>query len=757
MIQFDLPKQKSSIIKVLGVGGGGSNAVNFMFKQDIEGVDFIICNTDSKAIEQSDVPNKIQLGPHLTQGLGAGADPSVGKLATEESLEEIRKILEVNTRMAFITVGMGGGTGTGGAPIIAKICKDLGILTVGIVTTPFGFEGPRRQKQAEEGINQLKPLVDTLLVISNDKLRVQYGNLKMKEAFTKADNVLATAAKCITDVINSRGHIIVDFADVCTVMKNGGVAILGKAEVEGENRAQRAIEEALNSPLLNDNDIKGAKWILLNINSAEGEHECTMDELETINNFLRERTGEHSDVIMGMGYDATLDKKLGITLIATGFEGKDPFKTETPKKAEAPIEEKIVMTLVTDAVAAEQIKQEPVSNEVNEKAEDHFILDQTEEAPIHFSFDQAPAIEAPSLLDEEELVEEEVKEVVLDKYDTIWELNAEATIAAANSIEEEMEEDELEEMEEDEMLESEEEVEEEMEVMAFENSELMPTLVLEEEPAFEDEVEANMEEEIDELVELHMEEEVEEEMFTLNMEAEKEATIVSDFILSKPTNIYVEEADEMEAEVSAPIIASNEVIFEINETDPSVEMEEDFMLEEISINEELEEEFMEEELMEAEMTIDENNAEEELASVEMYTAPVIETPAPAEVEFESSFRYEEEPSMQLVMREESNTPVAHVNQQANYDMPLDNAEEQRRKVAERIQKLRNLSFNINNANDPSNDFESVPAYVRRNMEMFGNTLASVENYYSKYTVDKDENNQTQISTINTFLDGKKPD
>lgn len=765
MIQFDLPKQKSSIIKVLGVGGGGSNAVNFMFKQDIEGVDFIICNTDSKAIEQSDVPNKIQLGPHLTQGLGAGADPSVGKLATEESLEEIRKILEVNTRMAFITVGMGGGTGTGGAPIIAKICKDLGILTVGIVTTPFGFEGPRRQKQAEEGINQLKPLVDTLLVISNDKLRVQYGNLKMKEAFTKADNVLATAAKCITDVINSRGHIIVDFADVCTVMKNGGVAILGKAEVEGENRAQRAIEEALNSPLLNDNDIRGAKWILLNINSAEGEHECTMDELETINNFLRERTGEHSDVIMGMGYDATLDKKLGITLIATGFEGKDPFKTETPKKAEAPIEEKIVMTLVTDAVAAEQIKQEPEINNVNEKAGNHFILDQTEETPIHFSFDQAPEIEAPLLVAEEEL-EEEVKEVVLDKYDTIWELNAEASIAAAENMEESMEEIALEEMEEDEMLISEEEVEEEMEVMAFVNNDLMPTLVFEEKPAFQEEVEVDLEEEIEEMEEVQMEEEVEEEvveeMFTLNMEAEKEATIVTDFILSKPTNIYVEEADEVEAEVSAPVFASNDVIFEINESDPALEMEEDFMLEEITIEEEVEEELVEEEfmvaeLMEAEMTVDENIAEEEVATVEMYTAPVIETPAPAEVVFESSFRYEEEPSMQLVMREESNTPVAHVNQQANYDMPIDNAEEQRRKVAERIQKLRNLSFNINNVNDSNNDFESVPAYVRRNMEMFGNTLASVENYYSKYTVDKDENNQTQISTINTFMDGKKPD
>jgi len=754
MIQFDLPKQKSSIIKVLGVGGGGSNAVNFMFKQDIEGVDFIICNTDSKAIEQSDVPNKIQLGPHLTQGLGAGADPSVGKLATEESLEEIRKILEVNTRMAFITVGMGGGTGTGGAPIIAKICKDLGILTVGIVTTPFGFEGPRRQKQAEEGINQLKPLVDTLLVISNDKLRVQYGNLKMKEAFTKADNVLATAAKCITDVINSRGHIIVDFADVCTVMKNGGVAILGKAEVEGENRAERAIEEALNSPLLNDNDIKGAKWILLNINSAEGEHECTMDELETINNFLRERTGEHSDVIMGMGYDATLDKKLGITLIATGFEGKDPFKTETPKKAEAPIEEKIVMTLVTDAVATEQIKEEPLSNEVNEKAADHFILDQTEETPIHFSLDQAPMMEAPVLVAEEEL-DEEVKEVILDKYDTIWELNAQASIEAADSIEEEMEaeiamEEEALEVEEEMEVAEEFEVEEEMKVMAFENNEFIPTLILEEEPAFEDEVEEEMEEE------------VEEEIFTLNMEAEKEATVVSEFILSKPTNIYVEESDEVEEEISAPVIASNEVIFEINESDPSLEMEEDFMLEEITIDEEveeelMEEELMEEELMESEMLMDESSTKEEFVTVEMYDAPVIETPAPAEVIFESSFRYEEEPSMQLVMREESNAPVAHVNQQANYDMPLDNAEEQRRKVAERIQKLRNLSFNINNANDPSNDFESVPAYVRRNMEMFGNTLASVENYYSKYTVDKDENNQTQISTINTFMDGKKPD
>src|SRR6201990_3594942 len=347
MIHFDLPKQKSSIIKVLGVGGGGSNAVNYMYAENIEGTDFIICNTDAKALDQSPVPNKVQLGPHLTQGLGAGANPEVGKNATEESLEEIRRILEVNTKMAFITAGMGGGTGTGGAPIIAQVCRDMGILTVGIVTTPFGFEGPRRLLQAEDGIKRLQPYVDTLLIISNDKLRMQYGNLKMREAFGKADNILATAAKCITDIINSRGHIIVDFADVCTVMKNGGVAILGSSSVGGENRAQRAIEEALNSPLLNDNDIRGAKWILININSAEGEHEFTMDEVEVIQNYLLSRAGENTDVILGLGYENSLDRKIGITLIATGFEYKDPFQKKEEVKPEPKKDEKIVMVLET--------------------------------------------------------------------------------------------------------------------------------------------------------------------------------------------------------------------------------------------------------------------------------------------------------------------------------------------------------------------------------------------------------------------------
>src|SRR5687767_14138663 len=345
MIHFDLPKEKSSILKVIGVGGGGGNAVNYMFSQQIDGVNFIICNTDAQALASSGIPNRVQLGPHLTQGLGAGANPEIGRQATEESLEEIKRILEVNTKMAFITAGMGGGTGTGGAPIIAKICKDLGILTVGIVTTPFAYEGKKRQQQAEEGINILKGYVDTLLVISNDKLRHQYGNLKMREAFQRADNVLATAAKCITDVINSTGQINVDFADVCTVMRNGGVAILGSAAVAGEDRAYKAIEEALNSPLLNDNDISGAKWILININSAEGENEFTMDEVEVIQNHLVSQAGEGSDVIMGLGYDNTLGNKLGITLIATGFQHRDPFTKPEPKKEEKKKEEKIVMVL----------------------------------------------------------------------------------------------------------------------------------------------------------------------------------------------------------------------------------------------------------------------------------------------------------------------------------------------------------------------------------------------------------------------------
>lgn len=344
MIHFEIPKNQSSIIKVIGVGGGGGNAVNYMYSLGIDGVDFIVCNTDSQALAQSPIPNKIQLGPHLTQGLGAGANPEIGKQAGEESIDDIAKILKVNTRMAFITAGMGGGTGTGGAPIVAKVCRDLGILTVGIVTTPFTYEGRKRLNQAQEGITRMREHVDTILIISNDKLRQQFGNLPFTQAFAKADNVLATAAKCITDLITVDGKVNLDFNDVQTVMKSGGVAILGSAVATGEDRARKAVEEALSSPLLNDSEIEGAKWILLNVTSASGDHEHTLDELEIIQGYVQEQAGNTCDIILGMGHDPNLGENISVTIIATGFHHQE-IVAQFPekKKEEEPV--KVVVEL----------------------------------------------------------------------------------------------------------------------------------------------------------------------------------------------------------------------------------------------------------------------------------------------------------------------------------------------------------------------------------------------------------------------------
>jgi cell division protein FtsZ len=428
MIHFEIPKNQSSIIKVIGVGGGGGNAVNYMHNLDIEGVDFIVCNTDSQALALSPVPNKIQLGPHLTQGLGAGANPEIGKQAGEESMEDISKILKVNTRMAFITAGMGGGTGTGGAPVVAKICRDLGILTVGIVTTPFTYEGRKRMKQAQEGIDRMREHVDTILIISNDKLRQQFGNLPFTQAFAKADDILATAAKCITDVINTTGQINVDFADVCTVMKNGGVAILGSASVAGDNRSLHAVEQALNSPLLNDNDIRGAKWILLNITSAAGEFEHTMDEAEAIQAFVQQMAGDDCDVILGMGHDPALGDKIAVTVIATGFNHKDVIAA-TPARRNEP--EKIMVklgdvTAVTSAPATPVTAPgQPEANALSptlvemEAPKNNLSIDPKPAFPTQdtqremFLLDVTPAMETPVAKAEEVKSEEPALQLVI--------------------------------------------------------------------------------------------------------------------------------------------------------------------------------------------------------------------------------------------------------------------------------------------------------------------------------------------------------
>jgi cell division protein FtsZ len=315
--KVDLPKDKSSIIKVIGVGGGGGNAVNYMYEQGISGVDFFIFNTDNQALEMSVVPNKIQIGNELTEGRGAGSNPEVGRHAAEESLEDIIDSLGVHTQMVFVTAGMGGGTGTGAAPVIAKAAKDMGILTVGIVTTPFSFEGGKRVSAAEAGLAEMREVVDSLLVISNDRIKDMYGNLKITEAFSYADNILTTAAKGIAEIITIAGSINVDFEDVKTAMTNSGVAILGNGVSEGADRAIRAAELALNSPLLNDNKIVGASDLLINI--SYGDEEARMDEYAEINEFFQEQAGMDANLKCGLCYDETLGSKISVTIIATGF------------------------------------------------------------------------------------------------------------------------------------------------------------------------------------------------------------------------------------------------------------------------------------------------------------------------------------------------------------------------------------------------------------------------------------------------------
>jgi len=338
-IAFDLPKNQSNVIKVIGVGGGGSNAINHMFLQGIKGVDFVICNTDAQALQNSGVPNKIQLGVNLTEGLGAGANPEVGMQSAVESFEEIKTMLGTNTKMVFITAGMGGGTGTGAAPIIAKMAKELDVLTVGIVTMPFQFEGKMRVEQAQEGIEKLRAEVDSLIVINNNKLREVYGNLGFKAGFSKADEVLATAAKGIAEVITHHYTQNIDLRDAKTVLSNSGTAIMGSSTSSGQNRAQDAISKALDSPLLNDNKITGAKNVLLLI--VSGSEEITIDEIGEINDHIQSQAGHGANIIMGVGEDEALEESIAVTIIATGFniEQQDEISNTETKKVIHALEE----------------------------------------------------------------------------------------------------------------------------------------------------------------------------------------------------------------------------------------------------------------------------------------------------------------------------------------------------------------------------------------------------------------------------------
>lgn len=397
---FDLPKHRSSSIKVIGVGGGGSNAVNYMYQQGIEGVDFVVCNTDAQALNNSPVPNKIQLGQSTTEGLGAGANPEVGEQAALESIEDIKKYLDVNTKMVFITAGMGGGTGTGAAPIIAGISKELGILTVGIVTAPFYFEGKMRLEQAERGIEKLQKNVDSLIVINNDKLRELYGNLGYKASFSKADEVLTTAAKGIAEVISKHYATNIDLRDARTVLADSGTAIMGTGKASGENKAKEAITAALDSPLLNNNKISGAQNVLLLI--VSGDNEVTMDEIGIINEYIQAEAGNNANIIMGVGEDMELGDKISVTVVATGFPmDEQVFTGKEEEKVFHRLEEEqpLVQKLSAETPFPVQVKKnrleeldEPIMKEVKQEVpvtpapqapqEIRFVLEEEEEKPI---------------------------------------------------------------------------------------------------------------------------------------------------------------------------------------------------------------------------------------------------------------------------------------------------------------------------------------------------------------------------------------
>jgi len=632
MIEFELPQDNESIIKVIGVGGGGGNAVNHMYSLGIDDVDFILCNTDMKALSQSPVPTKVQLGPQLTKGLGAGAKPDVGRDASEESLEEIKKAFGENTQMVFVTAGMGGGTGTGAAPIVAKLAKESGALTVGIVTTPFSYEGRKRKLYAEEGIKELQENVDTLLVISNDKVRQHFGNVAISEAFAKADDILATAAKCITDVISSKGHIVVDFADVCTVMRDGGSAILGSANASGEDRAAVAVQEALSSPLLNDRDIKGAQWILLNVNSSQGEHEHTLDEMEMIQAYVQDQAGEDCDLILGMGYDEDLGDEISITVIATGFKTNDTKTSFTDLQKE---KNKVVVTLDTPETTTPS--ETDVRQERNKAAANRAggIVEKLDMTPTSFEMEE-PAIpqtsavkhgfggvrmENPIETDEKEILElssDFVQEEAINYEPMLEEMTMNLTEAESQSKEE--------------ILEGTDDIQQ---------------------------------------ADKQVEEKVEEEFVVFDKEAEEEIV----FEVTNPTAVKNE------------VVVDENIVEEESETNNSLNEDADF----VTING---------------ITLSRKKGDRLLSDYEL-------------------------------------------EQEANFEL-------QKRAFDERASKLRSLSFNPNQADKQEAD-EEVPAFQRKNIDLEEHLGSEDEHISGTQVSDKKNNLDSNISTLNNFLNGDYPD
>ena len=539
-INFDLPKNKSNVIKVIGVGGGGSNAINYMFQQGIMGVDFVVCNTDAQALEKSAVPIKIQLGASLTEGLGAGANPDVGRQSAQESYDDLHTLLSTQTKMVFITAGMGGGTGTGAAPIIARMAKDLDVLTVGIVTMPFQFEGKIRLEQAQKGMEELKNNVDSLIVINNNKLREVYGNLGFKAGFSKADEVLATAARGIAEVITHHYTQNIDLKDAKTVLTNSGSAIMGSASASGANRAQESIVKALDSPLLNDNKITGCKNVLLLI--VSGEEEITIDEIGEINDFIQSEAGNNTNIIMGVGDDPGLGDSISVTIIATGFNSDQQHEIVNTEA------KKVIHTLEED---------QPFVHDLTEKkkATSAFsapiVTPEVEEPVVKFTLEEDPVEEVAETIMEQALVQKSIPddslilltEDLLDLDVVFEEVGVEAPLA---------------------------EIEVEPEFIS-------PSFVLDEKPEIEEEQEFV----INEVVNVRDIEVIDAEHLTPALEEESQISFEFDLPLAKVKvsavqPIQFEEEPVVISEVQAPVqetvVEEEPIVFQSEETEPSEEL-----------------------------------------------------------------------------------------------------------------------------------------------------------------------------------------
>ena len=685
---FEMLKDKSSIIKVIGVGGGGGNAVNHMYKQGIAGVDFIICNTDSQALESSPIPNKVQLGSSLTEGRGAGSMPVVGMNSAIESIDDVKDLLGSNTKMVFITAGMGGGTGTGASPIICQAAKELGILTVGIVTTPFNFEGKRRKQQADEGLAALKEHVDTLLVISNDKLRQMYGNLTLSSAFAEADNILATAAKGIAEIITVPGYINVDFEDVKTVMQNSGVAIMGSASSEGEGRAYKAVQAALNSPLLNDNDIEGARYILLNITS--GSQEVLMDEVSEITDYIQNQAGLTADIIWGNCHDESLGNKISVTLIATGFQ----TKTNRIEKMGSVIERTVPLTINNQSDIVEMVAvPSPVAAPISPVMEAPVY-----EAPIAPVF-EVPVMETPvAPVYEAPVFETPVAPVFAMEVETFEEVAATSVIETPTMDFPDFETYAMEEEIEEEVIAEEEEEEEQMPSFEFNYPE-------DEE---EDElVEISEDFAIEELEEMEMESQAA-PSFSFEMPVATSKLILDESDLSS-TNSYQEEEVAPAISFTAPeepvMVLKNRMLNEDERVNAPMQFQAPSQPKQVNLFD-----FVPE--------VTNHQVTEEIAA--------------------EPFR--------LLNKEELEFTVINKTPQPSAEEQM--LAEQDRRNKDRIARLKELSMKLRT---PSgiHDLETEPAYLRKKQALDAVPHSS-ESQVSRYTLGE-ENGEPQIKANNSFL------